>query len=72
MRAWSRRLELGIGGALVALVVAMALVSLVWTPFDALYGTAGPRLQGPNGTAWLGTDRLGRDLFSRLLVGSQA
>jgi peptide/nickel transport system permease protein len=29
------------------------------------------RLQGPSLTYWLGTDNLGRDLFSRLLVGGQ-
>lgn len=72
MRAWSRRLELGLGGVLVTLVIALALVSWVWTPFDALYGTAGPRLQAPNATTWLGTDRLGRDVFLRLLVGARS
>ena len=67
-----RHLQLRLGAALVALVVAMALVSLVWTPFDALYGTAGPRLAPPGWPTLLGTDRLGRDVFSRILVGAQS
>ena len=67
-----KRVQLIIGAALVGLVAAMALLSLVWTPFDALYGTAGPRLSPPGWPTLLGTDRLGRDVFSRLLVGARS
>lgn len=67
-----KRAQLVIGATLVGLVAAMALLSLVWTPFDALYGTAGPRLSPPGWPTLLGTDRLGRDVFSRLLVGARS
>ncbi len=67
-----KRLELRVGAALVVFVVLVALVSLFWTPFDALYGTAGPRLAHPGWPTVLGTDRMGRDVLSRLMVGAQS
>lgn len=66
------RLQLRLGLVLVALVALMALVSVFWTPFDALYNTTFPRLRPPEWPNVLGTDRLGRDVFSRLLVGAQS
>lgn len=39
------------------------------TPHDPLKLFALDRLKAPNGTYWLGTDLLGRDAFSRLMVG---
>lgn len=53
------------GAVLVGLVVLAALVSLVWTPFDYDATGAGGRLETPSGTHWMGTDRLGRDVFSQ-------
>ena len=42
-----KRLELRVGAFIVGLVIAAALLSFVWTPFDpTLVGTA-PRLQPP-------------------------
>ncbi|MCW3157503.1 ABC transporter permease [Micropruina sonneratiae] len=66
-----RRLGLYVGAALVTLVVAMALVSLFWTPYDPTLVVAGQRLQGPSAAHWLGTDAMGIDNFSRILVGAQ-
>ncbi|MEM9731978.1 MAG: ABC transporter permease [Pseudomonadota bacterium] len=61
-----------IGFAITALVVAMAAISFVWTP----YGVDDQRvmevgLQKPSLTYWLGTDNLGRDLLSRIMVGAR-
>ncbi|RDE09283.1 ABC transporter permease [Pelagibacterium lacus] len=60
-----------IGAAISLLVLAMALLSLVWTPFDVTVLVVGDRLQPPNGTHWLGTDHFGRDIFSMILVGAR-
>jgi peptide/nickel transport system permease protein len=61
-----------IGGAITGLLVLVALVSLVWTPFDP---NAIPQnvhlLAGPSGSHLLGTDALGRDVLSRLMAGSR-
>ena len=62
-------------GALVVLgvVALMALVSLVWTPFDPNQQAVGPIRQAvPSWSHWLGTDNLGRDTFSRLMVGTRS
>jgi peptide/nickel transport system permease protein len=65
-RSWT----LLVGLVLVAAVVATALVSLVWLPFDPS-DTTGTRLEGPNATHWLGTDKLGRDLATQLMIGAR-
>lgn len=60
-----------IGAAIVAVVVLMALVSLVWTPVDPLHVDAAIRLQGPSLHHLLGTDRYGRDVLSQIMVGAR-
>lgn len=59
------------GSVLVSLVLAMALLSLVWTPQDPTATDAVNRLAGPSAEHWLGTDGLGRDIASMLLTGSR-
>lgn len=53
------------------LLGAMALVSLVWTPYDVTAISVGARLQSPGGEYWLGTDHFGRDILSMILVGAR-
>ncbi|KNX35983.1 ABC transporter permease [Luteipulveratus halotolerans] len=68
-----RRLNpsLVVGGALVALVVLIALVSFVWTPYDPGLVVPQDRLAGPSGDHWLGADRLGRDVLSQIMAGAR-
>jgi peptide/nickel transport system permease protein len=60
-----------IGSVLVGLLVLTALLSLVWTPHPATEIDVPSKLQGPSPSHWLGTDSLGRDIVSQLIVGSQ-
>jgi peptide/nickel transport system permease protein len=60
-----------IGGSLLLVLIALALLGLVWTPFDPLRIDLLSRLQGPSALHWLGTDEFGRDVFSRLLIGAR-
>jgi peptide/nickel transport system permease protein len=60
-----------IGGVLVALLSLTALLSLMWTPHPATEIDVPSKLQGPSASHWLGTDSLGRDIVSQLIVGSQ-
>lgn len=52
------------------LIALLALVSLLWVPY-APDDTSGGRLAGPGGGHLLGTDKLGRDLFTQLMTGSR-
>jgi peptide/nickel transport system permease protein len=59
-----------IGIVIVGLIVAAALLSLVWTPHDPLRINFGSRLKLPGGRYLLGTDEFGRDELSRLMAGA--
>jgi peptide/nickel transport system permease protein len=52
-------------------LVAMALFGPWLVPFDPLASKASAALQPPNGTHWFGTDSLGRDIFSRVVVATR-
>jgi peptide/nickel transport system permease protein len=59
------------GGVLVALLVAAALLSLFWSPHPPADIDVPNRFAPPGAAHWLGTDSLGRDIASQLLVGAQ-
>lgn len=59
------------GSILVGVVLILALISFVWTPFDPVQINSSAKLQGPSLEHLLGTDNLGRDLLSRILVGAR-
>ncbi|QHE68522.1 ABC transporter permease [Rhodococcus sp. WAY2] len=52
------------------LIVLLAVFGPALAPFDPLVQDTSAILHGPSGTHWLGTDNVGRDVFSRLLAGS--
>jgi peptide/nickel transport system permease protein len=61
-----------VGGVLVGLVLAMAVVSVFWTPSDPAHVDVASRLRGPGASgSLLGTDQLGRDELSRLMAGAR-
>lgn len=65
-----KRLTLVIGLILAGIVVAVAMLSFFWLPFPQS-DTSGSRLEGPSGAHWLGTDKLGRDLLTQLMIGAR-
>lgn len=69
-RRSGHRATLVIGLAFTGLVVAIALISLFWLPYEPT-DTSGSRLEPPSESHLLGTDRLGRDLFTQLMVGAR-
>ncbi len=60
-----------IGACVLMLFFAICLISLAWTPFSYREIFENASLLAPDSTYWLGTDDLGRDVLSRLMVGSQ-
>src|SRR6266508_635352 len=67
----SRHVGFQIGAVLLLLFVGTALVSVLWTPhaIDALDMRA--KLMPSSAACPLGTDHLGRDVLSRIMVGAQ-
>lgn len=49
----------------------IAITGPWWAPFDPLATNTSIALQPPDATYWFGTDHLGRDLFSRVVIATQ-
>ncbi|MDW9358602.1 ABC transporter permease [Sinorhizobium meliloti] len=60
-----------LGAALVLLVLASVIVAPLIITHDPIRVMAGPRLADPSMEFLLGTDHLGRDIFSRVMMGGR-
>jgi peptide/nickel transport system permease protein len=60
-----------VGATLFGAVVLVALLADLIAPHDPLRNNFRYRLGAPNEIHWLGTDRAGRDVLSRIIHGSQ-
>lgn len=60
-----------IGLIIFSFFASLALLAFVWTPYSYQEVFENASLLKSSGQHWLGTDDLGRDLLSRLLVGAQ-
>lgn len=69
-RSRRRSASLIAGLICVGLIVTIALVSLVYQPYDPS-DLSGGRLTPPSLAHWAGTDQLGRDMLTRLMIGAQ-
>ncbi|MGB4136758.1 MAG: ABC transporter permease [Microbacterium sp.] len=67
-----QRLTIGpvLAGIVVLVVIGWALLPGLFAPYDPYRAVPADRLQPPSFTHPLGTDPLGRDLFSRMIEGS--
>jgi peptide/nickel transport system permease protein len=72
-RARPRKLPLGVLLSLTFLLaLAIALVVPFWlTSYDPVSGDVTLGLQAPSLAHWFGTDRLGRDVFARVVYGTR-
>jgi peptide/nickel transport system permease protein len=62
---------IGIGGVIILVVIVIALLAGVFAPYDPLKLDPMNRLKAPSREHWFGTDELGRDVFSRVLLGAR-
>ena len=72
MKSGLRSRSLLIGATLTFVMVAMALVSLVWTPYPPTKIDIIHKLAAPSASHWLGTDPFGRDVFSMIMAGARS
>jgi peptide/nickel transport system permease protein len=56
---------------LASLLPLVAILAPFLVPYSPFGSNLDQRLLAPNGLHWLGTDELGRDVFSRLIFGSR-
>ena len=68
---FSSRGSVRISLLIIALLAIVALTSQWWLPYDPQAIDLPSRLLPPGGQHWLGTDHLGRDIFSRLLAATR-
>ena len=65
--------RLGLGSVICIVVLAIIALAAIFaplvTPYDPL--ASGSPVQPPSGEHWFGTDRQGRDIFSRLIYGAR-
>ena len=66
------RKPLGAFGALIIIIMGlMAVVGPQMTSWDPLEWNLTSKLEWPSGEHWLGTDEMGRDLWSRMMSGAR-
>ena len=69
---FSTRKPLGAFGALIIVIMCvMAVVGPMVTSWDPLEWNIVDKLQSPSTNHWLGTDEMGRDLWSRMMTGAR-
>lgn len=71
MRAFLRNPSAVAGLAMVSVLVLAAGISIFWTPYDPLKVSTMEQWVSPSWSHLLGTDALGRDIFSSMMVGAQ-
>jgi peptide/nickel transport system permease protein len=60
-----------IGLAIILFFILLVILGPTLAPYDPVEQSLGERLQGPSFKHPLGTDRFGRDILSRLMVGAR-
>ena len=61
----------GFSFALFTFLVVCALIGPALVPYDPLASDTAMALTGPSAAHWFGTDQLGRDIFSRIIVATR-
>jgi peptide/nickel transport system permease protein len=59
------------GACITAAFIGVAVIAQFWTPYDARGISIVDKLQGPSVRHWFGTDQLGRDVLSMIMLGAQ-
>jgi len=71
LKPWYRNGTLVAGIVIVGLLVLIAVFAPLLAPYDPIKQNLPQALQSPSAAHWLGTDKYGRDILSRLLYGAR-
>jgi peptide/nickel transport system permease protein len=72
MRRLLRRKGAVLGIFVIALLVTLALLAPLISPYDPSLQTWSAVRQGPSASHWFGTDEVGRDVLARVIYGARA
>jgi peptide/nickel transport system permease protein len=70
-RTWYRQPALVAGLTITIIILGMAVFAPLITHYNPIAQNLNATLQGPSAKHWLGTDELGRDIWTRLLYGAR-
>lgn len=68
LKKWNKYLVVGL--IMTIITLAIAIVGMFWTPYEATAMSASEKFVGPSFSHWFGTDNFGRDIFSRVMKGA--
>ncbi|MCU1584207.1 MAG: nickel transporter permease [Microbacteriaceae bacterium] len=71
IKAWYRNGSLMAGIIIVGMLVLVAVLAPILAPYDPIAQHLTNALESPSAAHWLGTDKFGRDVLSRLIWGAQ-
>lgn len=71
VRFWRKYPRIAGFGVFVSFLLAVCLLASVIAPYGPKETNTQERLQGPSARHWMGTDQLGRDIYSRVLYGGR-
>jgi peptide/nickel transport system permease protein len=71
LKPWYRNGTLVAGIVIVGLLVLVAVFAPLLTPYDPIKQNLEAALQSPSAAHWLGTDKYGRDVLTRLMYGAR-
>jgi peptide/nickel transport system permease protein len=71
LKPWYRNGTLVAGIVIVGLLVLMAVFAPLLSPYDPIKQNLEEALQSPSAAHWLGTDKYGRDVLTRLMYGAR-
>lgn len=66
-----KNLNLMVGSIILLFFLVTMVLSFFYTPYDVNEMVVKNKLQSPSAEHWFGTDPFGRDIFSRIMVGTQ-
>lgn len=69
--SYGKKINLWLGSAILAAFLLLMIISFFYTPHDVNTMDISNKLQKPGVGHWLGTDEFGRDIFSRIMKGTQ-
>lgn len=71
LQRYTKKINLIIGLLVIVGFLLVMIVSFFYTPHDVNAMNIPEKLRGPGGTYMFGTDEFGRDIFSRIMKGTQ-